>query len=188
MAGKPLSQAGPDFARRLSKLASAVENGSRDTVQEMGMAAKTAHLAILKADSGGDLRLSGVGRRKGRAGNRKIGARYDLDRTGAGKHRATIRATGPVHFVANPMSGHVIRSAYAKGRRVRGFVGPTAAGQFGGGRRAVLRIPGIGYRRSVRHPGTTGKDSWRRGERRARPKVSKVARKRTANVISRGFA
>jgi len=141
----------------------------------------------MRPHSGGDLRLSGVGRRKGRPGGAKIGARYDIRSAGGNKVRAEVKAVGPVPLIANDTAGRVIRSAWAKGRARRGFVGPTVSGQFGGGRRAVLNIPGIGFRRSVRHPGTKGKDTWRKGRRGAEPKVTRIMRSETAAIVKRGF-
>ena len=184
--------AGPDFAVRLKKLSTSIESGRKDTVKSAALTAKNAHLAVMRPDSGGDLRLSGVNKAKGRPGNAKIGARYDIETRG-GKSRATIKATGPLHLLANDTGGRVIRSAYAKGKYRKGgkgqsqFIGPTVGGQFKGDRRAVLNIPGIGYRRSARHPGTRGKDTWRRGMKSARPKVTRVMRSETANIIKRGF-
>lgn len=186
MAGSPISRAGPDFADRLGKLTTAIEKGRKDTMSAAALAAKNAHLSIMRPDSGGDLKLSGVGRAKGRPGGAKVGVRYDIKGTG-NSVTATVRATGPLPLLANPTAGRVIRSAYAKGKARRGFVGPTVGGQFSGDRRAVLNIPGIGYRRSARHPGTRGKNTWRIGEQRARPKITKVMRSETANVIKRGF-
>ena len=184
--------AGPDFAVRLKKLSTSIESGRKDTVKSAALTAKNAHLAVMRPDSGGDLRLSGVNKAKGRPGNAKIGARDDIETRG-GKSRATIKATGPLHILANDAGGRVIRSAYAKGKYRKGgkgqsqFIGPTVGGQFKGDRRAVLNIPGIGYRRSARHPGTRGKDTWRRGMKSARPKVTRVMRSETANIIKRGF-
>jgi hypothetical protein len=194
MAGKPLGSAAGDFARHLQKMSTAVEKGRRDTVAQAAQVAKTEHLVVMRRDSGGDLRLSGVNRAKGRAGNAKIGARYDI-KPGVGSRSATavIKATGPLQIIANDTSGRVIRSAYAKGKYRRGgkgksqFIGPTTSGQFSGDRRAVLNIPGIGFRRSARHPGTKGKDTWNDGQRRAAPKVARVMDRETANIVTRGF-
>lgn len=167
-------------------MSTAIEAGRRDTVSLAARAAKDAHLSVMQPHSGGDLKLSGVNRAKGRKGNTKIGVRYDVKTIGS-RASATVSAIGPVQILANPTSGHVIRSAYAKGKARKGFVGPTIGGQFKGDRRAVLNIPGVGVRRSARHPGTRGKDTWRIGERKARPKVTKVMRDETANIIKRGF-
>jgi hypothetical protein len=184
MAG--LSSAGKDFADRLGKLSTAIEKGQADTVRAAALKAKNAQLDVMRPHSGGDLRLSGVNRAKGRQGNTKIGARFDIKSSGR-KVRAEVKATGPVQLIANDTAGRVIRSAYAKGRSRKGFVGPTAGGQFRGDRRAVLNIPGIGFRRSVRHPGTRGKDTWRKGRKGAEPKVTRVMRQETANIVKRGF-
>jgi hypothetical protein len=95
-----------------------------------------------------------------------------------------ISATGPLQIINNDTAGHVIRSAYSKGRRRKGFVGPTASGQFRGDARAVLNIPGIGFRRSARHPGTKGKNTWERGRQKAEPQIVKTMRKNTTAALS----
>ena len=188
MAGKPISFAGADFVKHLQSMSTAVEKGRHDTLMQAAVEAKKAHLTVLRRDSGGDLKLSHVGRAKGRPGNAKIGARFDIKIGGSGKSVAVVKATGPVPIIANNTSGHVIRSAYSKGKARKGFVGPTFGGQFKGGNKAVLHIPGIGFRRSARHPGTRGKDSWWEGERLGRPRVAKTMDKEINNIIKRGFA
>ena len=181
-----IGAAGKDFQQRFTKLSTAVERGRTDVVKAAALAAKTEHLKVMRRDSGGDLKLSGVGAAKGRRGGAKIGVRYDIKPVGNGA-RAEVYATGPVPLIANDTSGHVIRSAWSKGKARKGFVGPTFGGQFKGDNRAVLNIPGIGFRRSARHPGTTGKDTWRHGGRVARPKISREMRQTTTTIVKRGF-
>jgi hypothetical protein len=163
---KPLGAAGRDFAQRLGKMSTAIQNGKRDTLTEAAMVAKKAHLAVIQRDAGGDLKLSRVGKR-----GAKVGARYDIS-----GDRAEIKATGPLHFLANPMSPHRIPKARRRGRR------------------RVVVVPGLsvrqgdkGIRAWVQHPGTRGKDTWNKGIDNARPKVSKVMRSQMANVVKRGF-
>lgn len=195
---KPISAAGPDIAGRMVKFAKAIEGASVDTVKAAAEAAKAEQLKRMRADSGGDLRLSGVNRRKGRAGNTRIGVSYRVRKaSGVGVGAtALVRATGPLQIINNDTTGRVIRSAYSrntrrakriKGSSARGFIGPVLPGQFDGGRKAVLNIPGIGYRRSVRHPGTKGKQTWQLGRRDAEPKIRERMGKRTTAVIARGM-
>lgn len=159
MAGKPLSQAGPDFAKRLKKMSTAIEDGRRDTLKQAGMVAKREHGAVIESHSGGDSRLSGVGKK-----GATVGVRFDIS-----GDRVEIKATGPLHFLANPMSPHRIPK-----QRKRG------------GRRVVV-IPGVGVRAHANHPGTPGKDTWRVGARRAQPKVAKVIESEVSNIVKRGF-
>lgn len=53
-----------------------------------------------------------------------------------------------------------------------GPVAPGAAAGLGG-RRASLDIPGIGWRKYARHPGTRGKKPWSRGRDRGLPEARK---------------
>lgn len=195
---KPMRAAGPDIGRRLQKLASTIEGGSFDTVKASAEVAKKQQLAVMRRDSGGDLRLSGVNAAKGRGGNAKIGVNYRVRKAsgiGVGAS-AFVKATGPLQIINNDTQGRVIRSAYLRGRgaagrgRVarRGFVGPVLPGQFAGaGRRAVLRLPDGGFRQSVRHPGTKGKNTWQLGRKQAEPDVAKSMRGRTTATIKRGM-
>ena len=161
MAGRSIVHAGPDFTHRLKALSTSIEKGRRDTLVAAGVAGKRAHAAVIQRDSGGDSRLSGVGKR-----GAKVGVRFDIR-----GERLTMKATGPLHFVANPMSPHRIPRVRKTNRA----------------KRRVVVIPGVGVRAHARHPGTKGKNTWRRGVTSARPKVTKVMRSETANIIKRGF-
>lgn len=195
---KPLRAAGPDIGRRMQKLAATIEGASVDTVKASAEVAKKRQLDVMRRDSGGDLKLSGVNAAKGRGGNAKIGVNYRARKsTGIGVGAtAFVKATGPLQIINNDTAGRVIRSAYSTGRATvsrrtvarRGFVGPVLPGQFSeGGRRAVLNIPGVGFRRSARHPGTKGKQTWQRGRKQAEPDVAKSMRGRTTATIKRGM-
>ena len=51
---------GPKFGQVMIRTARAVEGGRKTTVAKAAEVAKTEHLKIMRPDSGGDLRLSGV--------------------------------------------------------------------------------------------------------------------------------
>jgi len=160
----PLSSAGDDFARRLDRLGSTVRKAQRPAVTSAALAAKKAQLEVMRTDTGGDLRLSGVGRRGAR-----VGVRFFVQ----GDREALVRATGPVHFVAHPMSPHRIpRQRSARGRR-----------------RYVI-VPGAdrgGVRSSAQHPGTRGKNTWRRGRRKASVAVENEVVEKMGKAIAQGF-
>ncbi|MEO6570323.1 MAG: hypothetical protein ABIO83_02135 [Ilumatobacteraceae bacterium] len=157
---KPLSRAGPDFVQRLSKLSTAVEKGKRDTLQQAALEAKRVQVDEIRRDTG-DGRLSGVGKR-----GAKVGARFDF----RGDGQVVVKATGPLHFVANPMSPHRIPKLRTSGRR------------------RFIVIPGVGVRANAMHPGTRGKNTWVDGRRQAEPKITKVMQSETANIVKRGFS
>lgn len=185
-----------DVSRRVLRIQQAVERGRTDAVKKSAEKAKAEQLAVMRVDSGGDLMLSGVGKARGRTGNAKLNVTYRVRSSGM-TTTALIRAIGPLQIINNDTSGHVIRSAYStntrsrnrvRGTSSRGFVGPVLPGQFGGGRRAVLRLPDGSFRRSVRHPGTEGKDTWRRGRAKAEPKVATEMHNSMTKVIAKGMA
>ncbi|MEM9516040.1 MAG: hypothetical protein AAGA42_14405 [Actinomycetota bacterium] len=173
---------GPDLGARMSKVGSSINAGRRATVVKAAARAERIQDAEISKAAGGDGRMSGVGRRKGRPGGAKVGARAKARGAGVGTS-AIVKAIGPVHLLERPTAGRVIHSAYATGRGRRGFIGPTLPGQFAGDRRAVLNVPNIGYRRSVRHPGTRGKRPWKIGRRRAEPVIRKTLRTEMAQII-----
>jgi hypothetical protein len=158
---RDISHLGSDLRRRVEKIERAIDTGARDIIRQAAQEAKDAQLDTLRRDAGGDLRLSGVGRR-----GAAIGARYDLRGMGR-ESTAEVKATGPVPLIANPSKAHAIPK---KGRR-----------------RKVLAIPGIGVRASVQHPGTRGKDTWNRGREKAERKVKTVIGRNTDQVVAKAF-
>jgi len=187
---------GPNIGARIGRLAQTVEKGSFDTLSRAADKGKSEQMKVIRQHSGGDYRMSGVGRAKGRAGNARVGANYRVTKT---KMEAFIKATGPLHLLENDTRGRVIRSAYQTGkyrRASRGsggammsqFIGPALPGStFRGGRRAVLNIPGVGFRRSARHRGTRGKQTWTLGRKKAEPVIAKTMSGRTTSVIIQGM-
>jgi hypothetical protein len=155
---RDISHLGKDLTDRAVKLDRAVKRGARDITLAGAKVAKDAQLDVMRPDSGGDLRLSGVGRR-----GAAIGARYDLR-----GDTADIKATGPLPLIANPIKAH--RIPKARGRR-----------------RKVLAIPGIGVRASAMHPGTKGKDTWNRGRERATPRIKTAVSRKSDEVVRKAF-
>lgn len=159
----PLATMPADLARRIAKIEKAIEASERDSIRRAAIVAKEAQLAQMRSDVGANLRLDRVRSGKGAA----IGARYNLSGKGAAAS-ATVKATGPVPLVANPIKPHRIPRA---GRR----------------RRGVLAIPGIGVRASAEHPGTRGKDTWNVGRREAEPRVTQIIQRNTDAAVVRAF-
>lgn len=155
---KPLSQMPADLKKRVGKIDEAIERSARESVTKAAKAAKDAQLDVMRADAGGDLRLSRV--RSGRGA--RIGVRYTVS-----GHTAIVKAIGPVPLLANQIKPHPIPKP--------------------GRRRKVLAIPGIGVRASVNHPGTKGKDTWNRGREHAQPKVTIVIGRNTDAAVKKAF-
>jgi hypothetical protein len=185
---------GPDVGVVLARLGTAIEGARPNQVRSAAAAAVREHRRVITVDSGGDGRLSGVGRAKGRPGNARVGVVAKRDRVVDGM---LVTATGPLQIVNNDTAGRVVTSAYLRGRGRRSYrsrAGETVGQMQGpglvgtglvGDRRAVLNIPGVGFRRSARHPGTKGKRTWQRGEQAALPQVRKIMSSTMRAVVSK---
>jgi hypothetical protein len=95
---------------------------------------------------------------KGFRGRRQvhIGAGYRI-RQGAGGAYAVVSAKGPLQLIERDTKAHSIPKILAtKGSSKRKRQSRLQ-------RRHVLLIPGIGYRKVVHHPGTSGKHPFRHG-------------------------
>lgn len=153
------AKASTDFGKRITKIATAVKAGERETLLKAGLAGKDEHVKRIRRDSG-DMRLSGVGRNGAR-----VNARFDVK-----SDRVEFKATGPLHFLANPMSPHRIE--------------PKKRGRS---RRKALAIPGVGIRAWASHPGTPGKDTWGKATPDARKAVSEEFHDRQVNIIKKAL-
>jgi hypothetical protein len=94
-----------------------------------------------------------------------------------------VKATGPFQLIERDTKGHQIPKTLAaagsdkrKRQQRAGFRG-----------RKVLSIPGIGYRRSVHHPGTQGKHPFEHGFGRYSPGVANVYQRQVAAAMQRTF-
>ena len=183
---------GPNLGAGLVKMARKIEDETKETVKASATLAKGVQLKKIRSDSGGDGKLSGVNKAKGRPGDTAVGARYRVEARGSSA-QAFLFATGPLQIINNDTVGRVIRSTYSFGNGRKGLIGPAAPGQFTArkGRmigpvltnQAVLNIPGVGFRKSARHPGTKGKQTWQQGRKTAEPVIRSSMSKRTQNII-----
>lgn len=183
----------------MKAFARSLQRESEATLRAVGETGRGRQTTRIERDSGGNSKLSGVNRAKGRPGDAAVGAQFRLTNKGRTNVGGEIYSTGPLHLLANPTAGRVIRSAYATGRYRRSskrrgggvlpqFVGPALPGvTFQGDRRAVLNIPGIGFRRSARHPGTPGKDTWEEGKADALVAMDRQAARLTDAAARRAF-
>lgn len=173
---------GPKAGAHFLKMAKVIEGASAETVSAAADRAAKLQDERIKRDSGGDNVLSGVGK------GTRVGVRVNVNKRKTSP-TALVAASGPLQIINNNTAGHVIRPKGVTGRQRRGFIGPTLPGQFrarniiGPQKAPVLNIPGIGFRRSARHPGTRGKQTWQRATKRAYPAATKIMRGRTWNVV-----
>ena len=160
--------------RRMDKLVSEIRAATPAAVTQGALAAKRVHLNELRLASGGDLRLSGVGKK-----GAKVGVRYDV--SGTSNPTAFIRATGPVHFVENPSKPHPI-TPRAPGSRQRAQSGRPQS--FVG-----LRPLGTPYgpRYRVNHPGVRNPyRPWAKGAVKARPLIDRAIKSQLSSAFRRG--
>lgn len=122
--------------------------------------AKRIHLQEIRRAVGGDMRMSGVGRRGARVNVRYMAARSESNPV------AVISAVGPLHLLERPIKAHPIRPR---------------------GRKKALLTP-AGPRRSVMHPGVSSpKRPWQIGRNRAQPAVTKVVHRQYGSAFARGL-
>lgn len=133
-----------EFVRSLGGYPSRVVQARGTAVRAAALAAKTSILPHISRGSGGDLRLSGVGR-----SGANVGVRYDVK--GYIVPTALVRATGPLHLIERDTAPHRIPKRPPLNR--------------------PLRINGRIVRGPVMHPGTQGKHVWAAGVRAALPAI-----------------
>lgn len=168
---RPLNALPSDVRRKVQAMERAVVRDRAAIVRQAANEAAEQQRQIVARDTGGDMKLSGVGRRRGRPGGRAVGVRVRM----AG-NTAEVLASGPMPLIDRPIPPHTITSAFGRGR------GVTASG-----RRAVIRIPGVGFRASAQHPGTRGKDTWDRGKRQALPAADREIDRETTRRLTQAF-
>jgi hypothetical protein len=103
--------------------------------------------------------LSGVGK-----GGARVGVKVESLKAGS----AIVKATGPYQLIERDTAAHRV---------------PRAAR----GKKRVLLIPGIGYRRSVHHPGTKGKHPFERAVNAYGPQVPRVFQAEVRSAMARSF-
>lgn len=157
MAGSPSAQ----VVARMGRLAAEVARSEKTAVLEAAKKAKVVHLAELKIASGGDLRMSGVGRSGAR-----VGVRYLPTPVGT-----VVQATGPVHLLERPSKAHEITPRKrARARRARALATP------------------YGPRARVWHPGVRKPSKpWAKGFLRARPVVTKTIEQQYGAAFTRAM-
>lgn len=91
------------FTHRLDLAAKGISEAEVNGVNKVAFAMKTSVLGLMAEATGGDLRLSGVGRK----GGAKIGASYKAASARINSH-ALLFATGPAHLVERDTRVHSV--------------------------------------------------------------------------------
>jgi hypothetical protein len=99
--------------------------------------------------------------------------------------RIMVKAQGALNLLANPTGPHLIlpktsRSGKTRRSRLANYTGSVGAGVH------AMRTP-YGPRYAVHHPGTPGKDTWRRGVDDARPLVAKTMATSVETAVREAF-
>lgn len=105
--------------------------------------------------------------------------------------RARISAQGPLHLIERDTQQHYIPRAaqkslisYRLNKKTGGLTATQRKRRGRAGQATVLKIPGIGYRRLVLHPGTKGKHPFAQGVDEARRRMGRTILNEVAKGIS----
>lgn len=184
------SRSALELAQKFDDLARGVEKRQKDAERAGGRVIERAVGIRVRAATGGDGKLSGMGPK----GRRITVATRS---TSAG---ALVKLNGPAQLIENDVDKHYVVSKYAKGaqrigangRKLRATrrsrIASVAFGQgaAGGGRRAVLNLGNGQFRRwTVAY--SKGRHPWRDGVRVSRGRAVTEMRKVEAAEILRVF-
>jgi hypothetical protein len=145
---------------KLDRLADDYSDLPTALVKESSQIAKTSVLAFTTPASGGDLKLSGVGKKGAR-----IGVRYNLGTFG-GEAKSLLFVTGPFHLLERDTKAGPRPHKRRRGRGKKRFIGPIQSGF---------------------HPGTQGKHPFAKGVTAAEPLIARLLQTRSALAIRRIF-
>lgn len=168
------SYSAAQMVAKLDGFAGAIPETNKVAVGAAALAIKSSILPLMAAATGGDLRLSGVGKRGAR-----IGVRYDVK--GSVNPTALLYATGPAHFVERDTRRHMILPrgkgrGRVKRRQGAALVSALSGGVGGlGGQGGVLAFKGGGYAAYARAGGgSKGKHPFELGVRQGEPRAVEV--------------
>lgn len=196
------------IAGNLQRAGAELAKNNRNATRDAAAAFKAAALAEAKRDSGGDLRLS----RFGKNGVR-LNVGYDLEGSGS-TTKATVRPRpmGPWKVLQYGAKPHLIVPGLTRRQAKALTLFSVMAGQGGSldgydisglassargnrnnkasrrrrKRRPPLRIGG-NVRAWARHPGTKGKGTWSRAEKRGAGDATDSYRRKQSEAIARVF-
>jgi hypothetical protein len=152
------SRVGKQLAGRMVKVEKSIKNAGRPAAAKAGGILQQSTARTIKSASGGDSRLSGVGRK-----GAKVGSRYVVSSEPNGDATAVVRATGPLHFIENDTKAG---ARYRRRRGRGGAAGPT---------------------KPMMHPGTKGQRPFERGIAAGRPAAVKALRSAFTDAVRKGF-
>lgn len=164
------SHSAEEIARKLERLAGSIDDANRAGVLAAAQSTKDSIVPLMRAATGGDLKLSGM--KRGR-----VGVRYKELRSG----NVILFAFGPAHLVERDVKPHPVLPRAAGGtrasrrRRVEAaaLIGAMSGQQVGFSTKGgVLRFADGSFRRWARVAGgSKGRHPFERGVDLARPKT-----------------
>jgi len=155
-----VSRSPAELSRKIGRLAVEYQSLPTTLVKESSQIVKTAIVGLLVPATGGDSRLSGVGKKGAR-----VGVGYTIIGTGVDA-RSRVYATGPFQLVERDTKAGPRPHKRRRGRGKNRFIGPIRSGY---------------------HPGTQGKHPWQRGIIAAEPPVTLLFRNRATLPLKRVF-
>lgn len=147
------------------RLPKELQTAQERTVMQMALVTTKAMREQVRLATGGDSRLSGVGKKGAR-----IGARYVMLRAAANP-TAAVRATGPAHLVEHPTEAHSIAPKRRRGEQ---------------GRRA-LRFRDGRFAASAQHRGTHPSKPYERGYLASRDAAGQVFDRQVQDAIRKAM-
>jgi hypothetical protein len=173
-----------DLAVSLSRAPSAIREGQRKGVQMAALKVTTEIRDATRRDTGGDSRMSGVGK-----SGAKLGARFKM--YGGENPTAYITATGPYHLLErNTSSRFIIPRGWRVSRRYTNLVKKGKLPANGkvvylGGAKA-LKFGGR-FSMTAEHPGTRGKHTFERSWKRAAPKTPEIFQREVTGALRKAW-
>ena len=159
-----------DLTAAFAKAAIAVGAAQTAAIGRAALTSKRTIEGTRDRATGGDGRLSGVGKR-----GAKLGVRYDLK--DGPRPSAVVRATGPWQLIErDTKSAGVIRPRRNRQGRRRRSSGPQA-----------LASGGFGPFSKIVDKGTTGKHPFEKGAKKAAPQATKQMRATVTKAVARSF-
>lgn len=154
------SRSPAELAAKFRAAGTAIEEASKEGVRAAALEVTQSVRRTVAAASGGDSRLSGVGKR-----GAKVGAGFDVK--GTRNPTAVVQARGPLHLIERSTKPHAITPK--KRNKTRAIQTPE------------------GPRASAQHPGTRGKHPFERGVALASPRVPRVFQAAVRRNLMRVF-
>lgn len=149
-----------DLAASAARTAEALPAAQKRGVTRAALHVTKVVRSEIASATGGDSRLSGVGKKGAR-----VGAKYDV--VGEVNPSALIKGTGPLHLLERDTRAHLI---WPKGRT---FAATRRGGVRRRGTTRALKI-GPGYAAYAAHPGTRGKHTFERAWKAAAPEAARI--------------